>query len=339
MAEGGHTLTVVATDDRGATTTSAPVTVSVIDFTAARLDPANRTGEDGVDLVSRNFNWSLPLVSLPGRAGLDLGLSLSYNSLVWTKSGGYILFDGDGGWPAPGFRLGFAVVQGKFLDAQAQKAAYLLLTPSGARVSLRQTAADSRVYEAGDSSYLQLTEETDGSLTVMALGGTRMTYRVQGAVYQCEKIVDRNGNFITAAYYPAGNLKEVTDTLGRVVSLGYYADGRLEKITQTWRREVEGGAPVTETHEWARFDYEDKTLAINFAGITPVGAQNGQTFRALTKVTLPDGSNYAFDYTTWGQVYRFTNYAQDGRRLNRVTLDLPADVTQPGTTRTTLQGA
>lgn len=42
-----------------------------------------------------------------------------------------MLFDGDGGWPAPGFRLGFPVVQGKFYDAQAQKYAYMLVTPSG----------------------------------------------------------------------------------------------------------------------------------------------------------------------------------------------------------------
>ncbi len=39
-----------------------------------------------MDLGSRNFNWSLPLLSLRGRAGLDLHLALTYNSLVWTKA-------------------------------------------------------------------------------------------------------------------------------------------------------------------------------------------------------------------------------------------------------------
>lgn len=60
-------------------------------FTTARLDPVNRTG-GGADPYSRNFNFHIPLVSLPGRAGLDLGLTLSFNSLVWTNLG---------------FRLGF----------------------------------------------------------------------------------------------------------------------------------------------------------------------------------------------------------------------------------------
>ncbi|MFL6255973.1 MAG: Ig-like domain-containing protein, partial [Pyrinomonadaceae bacterium] len=327
VPEGSYTLTAVATDGRGAQTTSAVVHVAAADFTAARLDPSNRTGSGGVDLYSRNFNWSLPVVALPGRAGLDLGLSLSYNSLVWTKSGGGVLFDGDGGWPAPGFRLGFPVVQGQFYDTQAQKTAYLLITPSGARVSLRQTAVPT-VYEAGDSSYLQLTEETDGSLTLVMLGGARMTYRVHGAVYQCEKITDPNGNFITIAYDGYGRLDAVTDTLGRLVDFEYYPDGYLKEIKQTWHREVEGAAPVTETHYWARFEYVDVTLGINFPGLMPVGAQNGQAFHALRKVKLADDSSFVFDYTSWGQVSQVKAYAPDNRLLNYLKLNLPVDASQ-----------
>jgi hypothetical protein len=52
-----------------------------------RLDARNRVGESGEDLLSGNFNWSAPLIGLPGRAGMDFGLSLSYNSLVWLKVG------------------------------------------------------------------------------------------------------------------------------------------------------------------------------------------------------------------------------------------------------------
>jgi hypothetical protein len=47
------------------------------EWDVALLDPNNRKGTPGEDLLSRNFNWSLPLLSLPGRAGLDLGLALS----------------------------------------------------------------------------------------------------------------------------------------------------------------------------------------------------------------------------------------------------------------------
>ena len=51
-------------------------------FSTARARPPNETGQAGVDLGSRNFNWSLPLVELKGRSGLDLNLALHYNSLV-----------------------------------------------------------------------------------------------------------------------------------------------------------------------------------------------------------------------------------------------------------------
>src|SRR6185295_7027908 len=118
----------------------------------ARVDPRNQPGNG---MLSRDVNWSVPLLSLPGRSGLDLGLALSYSSMVWTQSGPYFYFDEDNGFPSPGFRLGFPTVQRKTFDAQTGKISYLLITPGGHRVELRQ-AASATVYEAGDSSYLQL---------------------------------------------------------------------------------------------------------------------------------------------------------------------------------------
>src|SRR5882672_12257860 len=83
--------------------------------------PETNTGGGSEDPLSRNFNWSLPLVGLSGRAGLDLGLSLAYNSLAtWTKNGSYISFDDDRGSPSPGFRLGFPVIQAAFYNTQAR---------------------------------------------------------------------------------------------------------------------------------------------------------------------------------------------------------------------------
>jgi hypothetical protein len=90
-------------------------------LTMARLDPANRTGDGGDDLFSRNFNWSTSVVGLAGRAGLDLDLSLAYNSLVWTKFGTTINYNLDNGFPGPGFRLGFPVIQGRFQDQAPSK--------------------------------------------------------------------------------------------------------------------------------------------------------------------------------------------------------------------------
>ncbi|HEU4836138.1 MAG TPA: DUF4214 domain-containing protein, partial [Pyrinomonadaceae bacterium] len=81
---------------------------------SARVDPRNQPGNG---MLTRDAAWSVPLLSLPGRNGLDLGLALSYSSMVWTRSGPYIYFDEDNGFPSPGFRLGFPTVQRQVFDA------------------------------------------------------------------------------------------------------------------------------------------------------------------------------------------------------------------------------
>ena len=85
-------------------------------FGTARIRRLNRTGVADVTLGSRNFNWSLPLVSLPGRAALDVSISLYYNSLVWTRQGNLIEYNADHGTPAPGFQLGLPRLQAQFFN-------------------------------------------------------------------------------------------------------------------------------------------------------------------------------------------------------------------------------
>src|SRR5207302_858848 len=178
------------------------------DFAMARLDPHNRTGTGGEDLLSNNFNWSLPLIGLSGRS-LDLGLTLSYNSLVWTKSGNYIGFDLDQGSIAPGFRLGFPTIEGPYWNNQANANFYLLVTPSGGRIELRQIS-NSTVYESKDSSYLQLTDNLDTTMTLRPTDGSKMNYIASGGGWRCNKITDRNGNYISATYKSFGELETVT---------------------------------------------------------------------------------------------------------------------------------
>ena len=267
-------------------------------FSGARLDPANRTGSAGEDLASRNLNWSLPLVSLPGRAGLDLGLSLAYNSLVWTKSGSAIRFDADNGFPGPGFRLGFPVVERRYYDSLIATNAFLMITPSGRRVQLRQIGT-SNVYETGDSSFMQLTDN-GSTLVVRPTDGSQLTYSLIGDAYYCTQIKDRNGNFITASYGAQGQLLSVLDTLGRVINFNYDSFQNLLSITQT--RNI--GTPSQFTHTWATFGYTDRPIETNFTGLSVVGPGFGSFIPALTQVGLADGSKYNFTYNTWGQVYR-----------------------------------
>lgn len=321
VSDGSYSLTARAIDNNGYQTSSAAVTISVSkDFNTSRLDPDNAVGQAGEDLLSRNFNWSLPVVGLPGRAGLDIGLSLTYNSLVWTRdaTSTQIRYDADQGFPSPGFRLGFPVIEQKYVNSQTGKTSYLMIMPSGARVELRETSTQG-VYESADSSYLQLTEGS--SLTVRTMDGTQLSYDTNG--YRCSQIKDRNGNFISIAYHEDGGINTVTDTLGRTITFNYdAAAGRLLSITQPWKRDTSSGL-VDETHTWATFEFSNLTIQTSFSGLLPVGVQNGNTISVLTKVLLADGSRYNFEYTPWGQVYRIRNYAADGTQLNYIGYDLP----------------
>jgi YD repeat-containing protein len=294
-------------------------------FTAARLDPVNRTGGGGMDAYSRNFNFSIPLVSLPGRAGLDLGLTLSYNSLVWTKDAGGVTFDADQGFPSPGFRLGFPTVEPKFVNPLIQQAgqpvrySYLLVTPGGARVELRQTAT-AGVYESADSSYLQLVEGGGGPQTLLATDGTQLSFVLLNGAYRCHQVKDRNGNYLTVSHYGDGRIWKVTDTLGRVVTFNYDNYQNLTSITQPWTREGEPGVtPVPspdEAHEWATFGYESRSLQPQFSNLAVVGDQPGTVFPAVNQVGLADGSFYRFAYNQWGQVWKVTHYAADSLGAN-----------------------
>jgi YD repeat-containing protein len=288
-----------------------------VSWEEARLDPMNQTGGGGENPLSRNFNWSLPLVGLKGRAGLGLGLSLSYNSLVWTKSGSNILFDADGGFPAPGFRLGFPVIQQGFYDLGAGKHAYLLITPDGDHTALHQVGS-STLYQATDSSYLTLDA---GTMTLYTTDGTRMSYVWQGSDFKCTQVKNRNGNYITVSYNGFGQIDTITDTLARVIKFEYN-NGYLTEIKQDWRA---AGQQEPQWHIWATFNYGNSDLSIqtNFSGLSMLGPQNGATIKVLRKVELDDHSHFEFDYTPWGQVWKVSQYAPDGHLLNYRAYNLP----------------
>ena len=285
---------------------------------AARLDPMNATGGGGENPLSRNFNWSIPLGQLPGRAGLDLGLSLAYNSLVWTKSGSYIAFDEDHGFPSPGFRLGFPVLQLRPNVFMGQPA-YILLMPDGSRVELRQAGPAANLYQAVNSSYLVFNTST---MKLQTSDGMQLSYALQGGDLQCTGIRDRNGNYITINYTSFGRVDTVVDTLNRTIKFNYDSNNFLTSITQTWT----GNVP----HTWASFEYRnpDLTISTNFPGLTTLGTQNGASLKVLSRVILADNSRYEFDYTSWRQVWKISRIAKDGvTLLNYRSYNLPADNT------------
>ena len=292
------------------------VTLSPGNLNMALIDPINHIGSPGGDLLSRNYNWSLPLLSLPGRAGLDLGLALSLNSLVYTRAGSVMYFDPDQGDPAPGFRLGFPEIRNAFTNTEAGSQSYLLSMPSGRRVEFRQI--NTNVYEAVDSSYMLLTYDPVNSVFILyTTDGTQCRFvDVTGSGdYKCMQIKDRNGNYITIGYGSLAEIRTVTDTLGRVINFNYDGFNHLLSITQNW-----GG----QTHTWATFAYGTQTIQTNFPGLTLNGTANGAQESVLLRVGLADGSVYSFEYNTYCQVKTIRHYAPN----NSNPVNFPGDYVQ-----------
>ncbi|MGH9931577.1 MAG: RICIN domain-containing protein, partial [Pyrinomonadaceae bacterium] len=67
-------------------------------------------------------------------------------------------YNADLGTPAPGFRLGLPTLQQRFFDSQAGAFSYLMVTPSGGRVEMREVGIG--VYESADGGYTQLKENS-----------------------------------------------------------------------------------------------------------------------------------------------------------------------------------
>jgi RHS repeat-associated protein len=279
-------------------------------FSTARQRPANETGQAGVDLGSRNFNWNLPLLNLPGRAGLGLTLTLSYNSLVWTKDGSFMKFNADLGSPAPGFRLGLPVLQQRFLNPQTGIHAYMLVTPDGGRVELRQVGS-TNIYESQDSAYTQLDVSNPSAPFLRTTDGTRFTFTpvAINSEFRCTQVKDRNGNYISATYNATnGHLLTLTDTLARVVNFIYDANSNLQAIRQTW-----SGV----SHDWVTFNYGEVFVAPAFGGGLLVNGPNNNNTTVLTRVNLQDGSYFTFQYNaSFAQVNRINHYAADNHLLS-----------------------
>lgn len=157
-------------------------------------------------------------------------------------------------------------------------------------------------YEAVDSSNLYLTYNGSGAATLYAPDGTQFIYSTTlfYPSLQCTQVKDNNGNKISITYSDAG-ITTITDTLGRVLNFTYDSLYHLQTITQNWNGF---------THVWAQFEYVNKTINTNFAGLTVYGPANGSQIPVLSRVITSDGARHVFVYNSWGIVDDIFTYGQ-----------------------------
>jgi hypothetical protein len=259
----------------------------------------NRLGRS--DLFSGNYHWSVPIVGLPGRAGHDLGLSLSYNSHLWVKTtnGTMRMIDTDApiGAPGGGFFVGLPYLHGTTHTTRTGLPAYLLVLPSGEAKELirRGGSANSQVYESMDGAVVRLVVETSANQYLFFPDGTRLRFQN----YLCTEMRDRNGNLITATYDSTyGLLTKLTDTLGRDITVHYYDPtgkdffepgyaGYFEITDLKHNRKDENGNPVTVTlaHFGYRTCLQFRSCLVITHSSTSFGGKNSVKTPNCVKIT------------------------------------------------------
>src|SRR5260370_5544961 len=186
--------------------------------------------------------------------------------------------------------MGVRNLQRRYLNQDYSVYGYLMITPAGGHVELRQVGATS-IYESADGSYVQLTD--NGSTKLLRdTSGTQYTFVAAptNGEFNCIQIEDRNGNYISASYNGNGDISTVSDTLGRTITFNYDTANYLTSISQTW---TINGQP--QEHRWAAFGYSTLLVQTNFPGLFVQGPSN-RTIPVLSSVMLADNSQYTFDY-------------------------------------------
>ncbi len=213
-------------------------------------DPGNQTGDapgtsPDAGAGNGNFQLSAPVAALPGR-GIDLGLSLNYNSRVWSKAGNVMSFDAEKGFPAPGWNLGFGKMM--FLGTSG---GCILIDADGTNRGYTGTISNYNYTNYSSTSFTGHT--TDGSfidyscsvstyngVTSMSgssslPSGTKVDYyanSTNGKQAFPTRIADAQGNFISVAYRNnrGPEIQTVIDTMGRAVTFNYDSINRLISV-------------------------------------------------------------------------------------------------------------
>jgi RHS repeat-associated protein len=262
---------------------------------------------------SQSFTYSVPLFSVQGRNGLDVNLTLYYNSFIWTVMGNSIVLNADHDNPSPGFRLDFG-----YIEFSPDSGSGVLVDATGAKHPLSAGSAGGG-YITTDSTYIQAQIMSPPGTVLVAKfkNGLTVTYNAaqpSGALlFRPAQFKDTNGNFFSIFYQDDSSLRlsEVIDDVGRKIFFNYdtATPTQLNSVTEV----SAGNVPVrTYTFSWAQsyplyIAFTEKT-----GSLVNADGSNPSRINVLTGVTRPDGTKVAFGYADWGLVSQVSELSSNG---------------------------
>jgi RHS repeat-associated protein len=334
----------------------------------AASDPANQRGSNPFDQAIRsftslgirrdrlatgrgagsgNFQLTIPIINLAGR-GLDVRLTLTYNSLMWNEvpdqfNNGLMVFAPqlDDDWPAPGWSLGFGKVWGR-----------MLLDADGTRHLL--TGGQGSPGHTTDGTFIDSTFDPWPGTGVQCKYPTGLVidfnqFTMSGFNYPT-RITDADGNYIVIAYrdlslnqpnLPPGrrtspSIDTITDTLGRTIQFHYEpqveANDYSGVLTAITGPELNGQFRLLAMFNWTRMKLEPAF------GSPPVWPSAPSDIRVLKAVNFPNtATGYWFgsedSYSSYGMLA--TVRQQRGMSLSGAPLTEQWPIGQGRTTRQT----
>jgi hypothetical protein len=270
---------------------------------------------------SANFQVAAPIVHLAGRNGLDLDLTLQYNSSVWQKlDASTISYNTDSDWPALGWSLGFGKLIGICGPGGNCGAgdATILVEPNGTRHSsvLLTSTLDwntvnlTNTRQTTDGTYIDYSDIWSSADRL--LGGTATYPDGHSVLFAAPNgnneafpiaITDADGNVMFMQYLNnmGPQLQYVSDTLDRALRFWYDPAGRLTTVSGP---QFGGGAHALVRLHYAQAPFNpahafDKSITIVPTHPVPVSL--------LDAIYYPDtGTGYWFgnadSYSVYGML-------------------------------------
>jgi hypothetical protein len=263
-------------------------------------------GQAPMVVGSQSYNYVIPILSLPGRAGMDLNLNLYYNSRVWDVDtvNGTVTFNADRDFPSYGFRLDFGYVE---YDPSADE--FVLTERDGTKRSLPNNGG----YNSIDGSFINY--NSAGNLLTYK-NGTTIQYAPfpsKPNLFRPTKIKDTNGNYISIAYGSNFDqqISTITDTLNRVINFHY--DPNTHLLSSIDQNLGAGGTHLYATFLWTQ-KYGGSNAWQNFTGLVVNGAPDTTItpLNMLSSCTYANGTGYTFSYGDWAIINKIENFSAAG---------------------------
>ncbi|MGH7771441.1 MAG: hypothetical protein ACREQA_04320, partial [Candidatus Binatia bacterium] len=281
---------------------------------ATGIQPYNSYGgvRENINLANGNLNLQIPLLTLPGRNGHDLGIGLEYDSKIWQLHSEFIMETGEWWyWWDVEYRLPAAGYVGWRLSLpsiQSSDGQFGIMNPTFCTMNFVVTLADGSKHPFGnrnnctdsngsprpssnvpisdseDASFMRLDTSTSEAV-VHLKDGTRIHFAGGSSVpVVASKIVDPDGNVITITQ-TGGLVSKITDTVGREVTFTWTA--QLSSISYKDSSGTTRTISLTYTNRILAPDFQSPIEAFDPAPIT---------VPLLSSITLPNGLSYTFEY-------------------------------------------